>query len=49
MKHKHLLAALCIGMVTMAGIAVVAASQSETSVTNHITTSVVNIDLETYA
>ena len=49
MKHKRILAALCIGTVTMAGIAVGAASQSETSVTNHITTSVVNIDLETYA
>lgn len=48
MKHKRILAALCIGTVTMAGIAVGAASQSETSVTNNISTSIVNIDLETY-
>ena len=48
MKHKRILAALCIGTVAMAGIAVGAASQSETSVTNNISTSIVNIDLETY-
>ena len=47
MKHKRILAALCIGTVAMAGIAVGAASQSETSVTNNISTSIVNIDLET--